>query len=124
MFTNKVRVVGAHGAGSDLGMLDPKVNMQVYTSPGNLRYVVNPGHLSGTIGLALTEGGTEVIRVYPHEVYTTLAIASGTWAFPNTDSGSIKFGHDGVYSTAELKQAADPADGVIMLGSGVPFTFE
>lgn len=118
MSADKVRVTKLYGGSHPVGLIDPKVNMLVKQGSGFDRYITSVGDT--TVGLAMTEGGTETGREYPFNLFITEAQATGTWSYPSGD-GSIAFGRAGIWPNGVPEDLT--ASSTMMRGNGVPQNF-
>jgi hypothetical protein len=100
--SNKVRVTALLGGGGILGMMDPKVNMNVawgaMHESGKI-LALDSGNFQVTVGVtkyASIASGVGVKKFYPHQLNVLQQHATGTWSWPTGD-GSVTFGHHGAF---------------------------
>lgn len=115
---NKVRVTRLFGGGGVLGLMDPKVNMQVkYGQSPYWVKALDAGNFQAQ--LALASGGAVKQKAYPHDLQVDVTVASG-FGWP-ASADSVLFGHNGVFANGV---PSVPGTGVSYLGGdGTVHTF-
>jgi len=88
---NKIRVTKDRGTDSTIGLMDPKVDMNVYCGEDAF-WITGFVDTSGVLKLGLSSGASEVaLQVYSHDCSLLYTTATGTWDFPAA-GGSVAFG--------------------------------
>jgi hypothetical protein len=91
----KIRVVHTHGTGSAIGLMNPKVDMNVRHG-NDLFWIESLDSGNFQVGLALSSGGAVVRKAYCHEITLDDTIAP-YFGFPNGANNPVKLGHSGIF---------------------------
>jgi hypothetical protein len=94
--TNKVRVTKNTSVSHPLGLIDPRPNM--VTDKGTI-ISCDSGNFTVVVGRG---SGDFHQRFHPHDLFVTLAQATGTWSYPSGD-GSVVFGRAGIWASGVVK---------------------
>lgn len=88
---NKVRVTKLFGVSHPLGVIDPKVGMQVKHGVDTL-YISALDSGNFQVSLSNLATGVAVRKAYPHDLMCHINVATGTYSYPTGD-GAHAFGH-------------------------------